>query len=508
MADTKLIQNHADNGKNLNFVVPIFILWGLAILLGGGLFWLEADANSFGEYYLFPWCILAGSIILAPSLYLLYKGKFNLFNPLVFAAWSYIFPAFVLGGVILVFGWSDPFYLTFIEDPHYELPLSLMYVALGYLGMTVGYFLPVGRLFSNVIETRLPKWDWKPSQVWAGGLLLMAAGFGVNIISFLRGIVGYQRAETIESYDGLLVFMLILLAEGNILLWLAIFQTKKKTGVFYIVLAILIALIPLRSAMLGSRSSLMLSIIPIAMAFVFSGRKLKWQHTSVFGVVLVVAMCLGIVYGTTFRNVKGTEARMEAGDYFGQVAATLEYLSNHDPILIFEDGTKALAERVENLSSLGVVVSNYEKLAPYEAAYGLENNIINDLLYSFVPRFVYADKPNTSDTRAYSDLYFNYGENSFTVTPFGDLLRNFGPVGIPLGMLLIGIYLRTIYATLIETANPSMWKKVAYYPLLTVISYESFFATLFPSIIRVSFVLIVSLYIVNLLVKRARATEK
>ena len=76
----------------------------------------------------------------------------------------------------------------------------------------------------------------------------------------------------------------------------------------------------------------------------------------------------------------------------------------------------------------------------------LKNNIINDLLTSLIPRFVWADKPNTSDPRAYSDLYFDYGENSFAITPFGDLLRNFGVIGIPLGMLIIGIYLRIIYS--------------------------------------------------------------
>lgn len=507
MAETKLIQNTVDRNKNMNLIAPIVLLWSMTIVLGGGLFWVEADSGTFGKYDLLPWCFLAGMIILAPSVYLYYKGKFSIFNPLVFGAWSYIFPAFVVGGVILVFGWSDPYYLTFVEDPNFELPLSLMYVAIGYLGLTAGYFLPVGKIFGKVLEKRLPNWDWQPSQVWLGGILLVAAGFGINIISFLRGIIGYQKVDSVETFDGLLIFLLTLLAEGNILLWLAIFQTKKRTGIFYIVLTLLVLMVPLRVALLGSRSSLMLGMVPIAMAFVFSGRKLKWQHTTAFGVAMIVAMCIGIVYGTTFRNIKGSETRMDAGDYFGQVVATVDYLSDHDVILIFEDGTKALAERVENLSSLGVVVSNYEKLAPYEAAYGLENNIINDLLYSFIPRFVYADKPNTSDTRAYSDLYFNYGENSFTVTPFGDLLRNFGPIGVPLGMMMIGIYLRTIYSTLIETDKPAMWKKVAYYPLLTVISYESFFATLFPSIIRVSFVLLISLYLINLVVKRMKSAE-
>jgi hypothetical protein len=147
-----------------------------------------------------------------------------------------------------------------------------------------------------------------------------------------------------------------------------------------------------------------------------------------------------------------------------------------------------------------VTVANYEKLAPYEASYGLDNNIINDMYSAFVPRFVWADKAHTSDARAFSALYFNYGENSFPISPFADLLRNFGPIGVPIGMLLLGIYLRLLYTTLIESPSPAMWKKVAYFPLLTVVSYEGFFAVIFPSVIRLVVILAVSLWIVNLLV--------
>ncbi len=144
---------------------------------------------------------------------------------------------------------------------------------------------------------------------------------------------------------------------------------------------------------------------------------------------------------------------MNAGDYVGLVIDTLDYISTQNTSTLAADSMQALADRIENLSSLAVVVANYEKLAPYEASYGLQDNIVNDAMTSLGPQvFVWPDKPGTSDARAYSDLYFNYGENSFAITPFGDLLRNFGPVGVPLGMMLLGVYLRLIYRLLIEYA--------------------------------------------------------
>ncbi|HEY0427880.1 MAG TPA: hypothetical protein VGC76_08855 [Pyrinomonadaceae bacterium] len=495
--------------KRGNILVPILVLWGLVVILGLSFVWYE---NGLGEslksFYLLPWAFLAGIVVLAPSAYLFYKKQFDPFHPLVFAAWTYVFPAFVFGGVIISFDWVKPYFMSFIEDPEYNLPLTLVYIAAGFLGLTVGFALPIGKYLAGKLEPRLPKWQWDPSQVWIAGIVLLAAGIGINILGFVQGIMGFQRVTEISMFDGLLYFLIILLSEGNILLWFAIFGAKKKTGIYYIVLTILILFLPLRMALLGSRSSLLISMYPIAMAFQYSGRRLRWQYSLIFGFLLAIAVCIGVIYGTTFRNIKGSEARMNAGDYIGQIGATLDYLSNEDPVIIIQNNAQSLADRVENLSSLGVVVANYEKLAPYEASYGLENNIVNDALTSFIPRFVWSDKPPTSDARAYSDLYFNYGENSFAISPFGDLLRNFGPFGVPLGMLVLGIYLRLIYALLIDTPHPALWKKVAYFPLLTVVSYEAFFATIFPSVIRTLFILAISLFIVNLIVKsRGRQTQ-
>jgi hypothetical protein len=502
MAASKLNNLNIKPEKSVNIIIPIVILWGLVAILGLGFIWFENGLGaSLKSYYLLPWTFLAGTVVLAPSIYFFYKKTFDPFHPLVFGAWTYIFPAFVLSGVIISFDWVNPFFMSFIEDPEYNLPLTLVYVAAGFLGMTVGYALPVGKYLADKLEPRLPKWKWDPSQVWIPGIVLLLAGIGINILGFVQGIMGFQRVTEISMFDGLLYFLIILLSEGTMLLWLAIFGAKKKTGIYYIVLTVLLLFLPLRMALLGSRSSLLISMFPIAMAFQYSGRKLKWQYGIVFGFVLALAVSIGVIYGTTFRNIKGSEARMNAGDYVGQIGATLEYLSNEDPAVIIKNNAQSLADRVENLSSLGVVVANYEKLAPYEASYGLENNILNDSLTSFIPRFVWADKPPTSDARAYSDLYFNYGENSFAISPFGDLLRNFGPIGVPLGMLVLGIYLRLIYASLIDTPNPALWKKVAYFPLLTLVSYEAFYATIFPSIVRTVFVLIISLFIVNLIVR-------
>ncbi|MEO8041482.1 MAG: hypothetical protein ABI646_02630 [Acidobacteriota bacterium] len=486
-----------------NLIVPIVIIWALVIAAIASFIWIDNELGSaMHGFYLLPWSFLAGVCVLSPSVYLLYTGKFDLFHPLVYAAWSYIFPAFVIGGVLIAFGWVNPYLLSFIDDPEYNLPLTLIYISVGFLALSTGFFLPIGKFLSDLIEPRLPLWRWKPEQVWVPGIMLLLMGVAFNALGFIQGLVGYQRNIEVNIFDGLLFFLLSILAEGTVLLWLAVFSTKQRGAMFYSVIVILLIFLPLRMAVLGSRSSLVLGLLPIAFAFLSSGRKLRPRVALVFAVIGLLAVVVGATYGTTFRNIKGSESRMSAGDYFGQVVATVEYLSSEDPAIIVEQSTEALAARVENLSSVGVVVANYKELAPYEASYGIENNILNDLYTSFIPRFVWKEKPPTSDARAYSDLYFNFGENSFAISPFGDLLRNFGPIGVPIGMMILGIYLRLIYATFIDTPNPAMWKKVAYFSLMTIVSYEAFYGTIFPSVVRLVFVLALSLSVVNLFARR------
>jgi hypothetical protein len=498
------LRNHGTGATGIS-LLPIVALWGATLIITFGFLWyFSGVGDSIRNFYILPWAAIAGIVVLAPSIYLYSIGKFDPFHPLVFAAWSYIFPAFVIGAVIIAFDLVDWYFMSFIDDPRYNLPLTLIYISIGFVGLSVGYFLPIGRWAAERVGNFLPAWNWSPDKLWLPGIILVVSGFGVHLFGLVQGLMGFQNKIEVGAFDGLISFLFIVLTAGTVLLWLAVFTAERKTGPYYLVLFLLILSVPLKMALLGSRSSLILSLVPVAFAYVYSGRKIRWRTTATFGVLGVIALFIGVAYGTSFRNIKGSEARVNAGDYFGQVVATVDYLLEEDPAVIAGNTAHALAHRVENLSSVAIVVSNYEKLAPYEASYGLENNILNDLSTSFIPRFVWADKPPTSDPRAYSDLYFDFGDNSFAISPFGDLLRNFGPVGIPIGMMFLGIYLRIIYSGLIETPTPAVWKKVAYFLLLTVVSYEAFYATLFPSIIRTVFILVFALLSVHFLVPKVR----
>jgi hypothetical protein len=189
-------------------------------------------------------------------------------------------------------------------------------------------------------------------------------------------------------------------------------------------------------------------------------------------------------------------------------AETFEQVSRADNAATLEFGFLNLAERIDIVSSVAVVVSNYEQLAPYEESYGLDDNIRKDLSTFFIPRVLWNDKPVASEPSKYSDLYFNYAENSFAITPIGDLLRNYGPTGVFVGMLVLGIILRFMYRTLVEDQPRMLWRATLYFMLLTAVSYESFYGFVIPYLFKVAAMAITGVLIVHFLAKQLNLGSK
>lgn len=475
---------------------------GLAFVLCFVFLFAEGAADSSLLYpYLLPWIFLTAVVITLPMVYQFYKGTFNVFDPVTLASWTYFLPVFVFGGLIFAAGLNQPYFVAYIDDPATSLPTMYSYIVLGIGGLIIGYYLPFPAKLGSYVSRKLPEMNWKPEKIVLPGILLLAIGFGFNISSWISGVIGFQRVTVFDAFDNVQYFLSLLLLEGSFLLWIYIFQTKERNVNFYLVLGLLIAVIPMRTLISGSRGGLYNMFMLIAMAYVFSGKKLKPKQSILFGVALIAVIFFGMIYGTTFRNVKGGESRVSAEEYVDSAFQTVDVISSKNPLDTFSEALANLGERLENVSALAVIVSNYEKLAPYEEAYGMGNNIWTYTWTAFIPRAIWNDKPIISDARAYSELYFNFADNSFPMTTIGDLLRNFGPVGVPLGMMLLGIVLRFIYASLIENQPASIWRAMMYFMLISKISHEGFYGTIMPEMLRSFFIAACSILLIKFIVR-------
>ena len=449
-------------------------------------------------FFLLPWIFGLGLLFTVPSLFLYFRGRFSFADPLFFATWSYFFPAFVVGGVMLAMGWSQPYFLDHIQDPETDLPYTVVLVGLGFAGLSVGYLLPVGSYFGKAISVRLPKFERPPTAYVIPGMILLGLGMISLATALVIGVAGYQGVEQLNSYDGLIIATTQVWMEAIFLLWFIVFRKERFDQSSFVVVAIILLTYFVRALYAGNRGSLLHLFIVSFLAYVLAGREIRFRQAAVGGIALVACIVVGIVYGTTFRLTKGGEGTVSMSEYTDNVFRTIDQIgrNNSDELVQFASAT--LAERLDTLSSVAVVVSNYEKLEPYEEQYGLKNNILNDLTTFFVPRVIWNDKPVASDARNYSDLYFDYRLNSFAITSIGDLLRNFGPIGVPLGMLILGLILRTLYTSLIDVGSVSPWKAAIYYVLLITVSYESFYASIIPNLIKHGLVAIIGIAFVLL----------
>jgi hypothetical protein len=83
------------------------------------------------------------------------------------------------------------------------------------------------------------------------------------------------------------------------------------------------------------------------------------------------------------------------------------------------------------------------------------------------------------------------------MTPMGDLLRNFGPWGVPIGMIILGFLIRIIYAALREDREFSYWRAAVFFMLLTGISYEGSYGVIVPYLFKVGVTALLGVVIIR-----------
>ncbi len=490
------------NGRDRQHIVAGVVVMAVAACIALFLLALNSDVSqSFPYFFLIPWITALAVVLLLPSGWLLYQGKFSFDNPIVFATFSYFFPAFVIGGFALSAGLSQPYFLAYIQDARTNLPFTVQLIMLGFAGLSVGYFLPPGRLIGDFIKKYLSNVEYPDSSYLTPGLALLAIGIVNSVLSLLFGLFGYQTAEEIGAFDGLLFLTTLFWLQASFLLWYVIFKKKAMDINGWIIIGILIATSLGKALFAGNRGSLIQIFTIIVLAYILADRKFKLKQMIWSGILLFVAVVAGTIYGTTFRDIKGSESQVGAAEYTESIYSSIDKISRSDQSSLLGSGIATLAERIDTLSSVAVVVSNYEQLAPFEESYGLEDNITKDLITFLIPRFVWNDKPVASEPRKYSELYFNYGENSFAITPIGDLLRNFGVIGVLFGMMLLGIILRAIYRSLIEDQPRMVWRTTLYFMLLTAVSYEGFYGSIIPYIFKIGVTASVGIIFMHLFIR-------
>lgn len=451
---------------------------------------------------------LLACVLLTPAVYLAAQKRFSLFHPLVYPVIFYLFPVFIIGSLTLISPLPTSWIVSRISDPNYYLNLSLVYIAVGSAGLVLGYATPFASKLGRVLNNRTPQWSWSSSAARVPGLLLFAVGTIVTLYSYALGVLGYQIRDTPLLAGGTVATFAHLGTMGAFILWHSYFRRDRgKPEVWAPILVLLLGQVAVSGALSGSRYTLLSGALTILAAYHFSGGRYSPRLIVQMVFAVALAILLGFAVGTAFRDVKGSEEVVPLEETFDVAGATLTEMATLGAGGTLDLAVDAVLQRLENLSSFAVIVSNYERLRPLEQQYGIAGNIWTYTWTAFIPRFIWPDKPLISDARAVGALYFSVPTNSFAMTVFGDLLRNFGPIGIPLGMMLLGFMLRILWSALIGSGPVPAWHAATYYLLLTSVNYESFYGTIIPGWVRVAFVCLLGGLLANVLARAASGSR-
>jgi hypothetical protein len=470
------------------------------------LFGLESAPVNVERPYLIPWVLATGVTILIPCLLLKFRNEFNFTNPLVFAALTYFFPMFFLGGWSLTMGLSNYYFLNYVVDPEYNFPLTFVYVMLGFAGLAAGYFIPKAKSIGNHLSTKLPTWEFTPTEIVVTCLFCLLVGFCINIIALEIGQVGYQTGDFVFGVTGNMAsFLVMILPASSFLLWVAFFKFERWNFLHVVIAISQLICAAFMLVIQGGKSSLLYSAVLAIGAFVLVRKKVAAKHWAAFAAALLLCLVVGWFYGTKFRELKGTANRVSFVEYSSIAFETFGQFGETDPAQEFSASGAGLADRLEIVSAFAVVVANYEALSSYEAAYGLENNIWTYTWTAFIPRILWKDKPIIADGYSYNELYFDHGGFGLSITAMGDLLRNFGPIGVPIGMIVLGFGIRVFYSMLVDGVPFSIWKVTIYFIVITKLSYDGFYGEILPTAIRISAVVFVQFLIFRLVVRFLRS---
>lgn len=433
------------------------------------------------------------------------RGQVDFFHPLFFTAVYFAVPMIVVKGVFLALG-GYSYWLTLINDSSFFVNMALIYMAVGWLAVLFGFYLPLSRKISR----RLPLPGLIAGErrmVLFPVLVAFMIGLGFNFILLREGAFGSALSEfsgdlslvsVMRPLSGWMRMSFFLLVFGAVR-----YHGKRK----WLIAAIGAGVIVFGSAFLaGSRAGLFGVVISIAMASFYARYPhINWRKFASLLAVAGLVLLIGTLVFTQFRNLRGDifgEASVSLDDTLSLTGSALK--ESVDQTFDQQLGFVAdkLIERFMALDSFSITLARADSLKSAEKEVGIDNNILKEMVVGFIPRTLWAEKPLVGEfglwfTRLYFDIPDSISSNGPTI--FGDLFRNFGLVGILIGMFFVGAYLRILYGSLICRGIYSPLAPLFYVSLYGAFNWEATFTPFITNGLRAVFALVTMAALINIL---------
>jgi hypothetical protein len=487
----------------------------LVVVVTGALLALSAAAVLIRVLSLeHPWAallsLLCGTIALVPLWYAYrFRWVSDLADPIILAGWVFWLPMFGVGGVALALGWNEPYYLDLLADPSRSLAAAELWAIVGFIALAAGAALPQAWRLGELLERHLPRGAWPRGQSTLAAWALVASGTAVSAWGLLTDRLGYAATanQTISPLPAYLQTMTLL---GMALLWFDLLRTPRPwMWKQWSTIGALLVVIGANAALSESRAALISVVLAAMLVAALSNRAPAGRSVALLVGIGVAALVIGGLFVSAYRDVRAERAQVveEVGrpssSRFDDVVEAAGDIGERGPVQNVEYLRDRGVQRLEAPAGLAVLVARHRELDAAEARRGAPR-VLDATFGAFIPRAVWSSKPATGDSTTISVLYFEYEDSAFPVTPMGDLLRDLGPLAVPLGMVLMGFVLRVLHEALLSGRELSAGRVAAYVVLIIRAPswFEGFYATFLADLVRVGFVVAVALGFVSLVARQ------
>ncbi|PFA99196.1 hypothetical protein CN383_16220 [Priestia megaterium] len=370
--------------------------------------------------------ILLCVINLLPIIIMWYKQKIDFFSPLFITLLTFFVFFPLRAGYII---WKNDYqFINTIGANQFLMDRVILIIIFGMGFLYIGYFFPfykmLEKMFKNIsplkkiINIKLEINEIKKMNYFSNFLMVLAL-IGFLVFGLSQGSFNIGRGGTKLAGENAYIYLSInLLIPSLLIKYICIKEAKKSSLFFYILLFFTIYLY----MVLGGRYRLIMLLISLAF-FQFYYHKIRFGRTiSLFAGFIFIYMIS--VLGSNRNSL-----------YFG---SSINLTTGIDTIQ-----TNFLSSKGD-LNILDTFIKVYEGIPtqlPYE--YGIT---FLSILVQPIPRTIFPAKPEYASKIIMESLMPEYYEKGigFASSILGDFMLNFGILGILIGMLFIGILLRTI----------------------------------------------------------------
>lgn len=287
-------------------------------------------------------------------------------------------------------------------------------------------------------DTKVLARDWSPAYRIILGVLCWAIGFTITVIWQLGAADVYSDVKaTSSSYTGLVIMFRVLQPLGTLMLIYHFLVGKSRWALVILIFTMLADFV---MGFVGDSKELAVrDLLLYLVSMVLLRERIPLYQTMVF--VLIVGISFSFFSAYRLAVHSKHESRIEALDNINKHVSAI---TGRDSTIgeRFADGLEYFADRITLKSSVEQILARTGKDIRFQ-----DGRTIEPLLYIFIPRVLWPDKPNSSMAGQVFNQEFKISASKNTyisTSQVGELYWNYGWTGLVTGMLLIGAVMGTI----------------------------------------------------------------